>query len=120
MAGHTIKTTIASGTALSAEVDLRQWRLIGVLIPPVWTAADVTFQAAPEVGGVSGTYGEVALDPGSGVGTALQLDGAASGVSALNAPAIVGGAFFKVRSGTVGIPVNQAADRVITIYVLPL
>lgn len=112
--------TLASGQSLSGELDLRTWRLVGVVLPSAWTAADLTFQASVKATAEGGNYGEVFLDPGTGTGVALQLDAAASQATFLSVAASVGGTFIKVRSGTSGAPVVQAADRVITLILAPM
>lgn len=111
---------IANGAALSGEIDLRSFRLLGVILPAAWTAADLSFQAAAKPTAEGGVYGEVFIDPGTGVGAALLLDAAASQVTFLDNEAIVGGCMLKVRSGPSGGPVNQAAARTLTLILQTL
>lgn len=112
-----ITATIANGAALSDELDLRNWRITAIQYPAAWTAADLSVQAAPEVGDVAGTYGEVFLDPGTGTGAALAIDAAASQLTVLTGQHSIGGCFVKLRSGPSGAPVNQGAARTIFVYV---
>jgi hypothetical protein len=111
------RAKILNGASLSGEIDLRNQRLLGIIYPAVWTAADLSLQ----VGDVSGgTFGEVFTDPGSGVGTALALDGAAGQATFLSTAIIIGNCFIKIRSGPSGVPVNQGGDRDIIILTIPI
>jgi hypothetical protein len=102
--------TILNGTALStASVDLCHEQLVGIIMPAAWDAAALTFQ-----GGIDGsTWGNVFLATG-------ELSFPSADVSATNllafdwhlTPAI---RFVKVRSGVSATPVNQTADRVLTL-----
>lgn len=108
---------IANGAALSGEIDLRHQKLIAIQFPAAWTAADLSFQAAVES---SGTFGEAFIDPGTGVGAALLLDAAASQVSFFNQANMLRNCFIKIRSGPVGAPVNQGAERILTLITEPI
>lgn len=109
-------TTISSGTALSGEVDLRGMRLVGIIFPSAWTAADVTFQIARQPAADGGSYGNVFNTDDSGTGAELSWDAAASQVTVPDwSGAFIGNAMLKIRSGPSGVPVNQAADRVLTL-----
>lgn len=101
------KTKIASGQSLSGVVDLRGKAFRGVMYPSAWTAADLSIQISPD----GTTFGEAFTDPGTGTGTAMALDAAASQVSYLTSPAAIADCFIKLRSGPSGVPVNQGADR---------
>jgi hypothetical protein len=111
------RAVIANGASLSGEVDLRGLRLLGVIIPSAWTAADLSFQVGDASGG---TFGEAFLDAGNGTGAALALDAAANQASLFNTARLISNCFIKVRSGPVGVPVNQGAARTITILTEPL
>jgi len=111
---HTRTVTIANGASLSGEADLGGGRLVAVQIPPAWTAADITFAASSASGG---TFGPVR----DGAGTVLTLTGfAVNEVVYLSPNDTAGIRYIKVRSGTAGVPVNQGADRVITLFVRPV
>lgn len=99
--------TIASGQSLSDAVDLLGYDLGAIAFPSSWTAADVTLQTSED--GV--TYRDVF------VGTAeATIDAAASQWTVVSPDTAHGlGRYIKVRSGPSSAPVNQAADREITV-----
>lgn len=98
---------IASSGSLSTVVDIEQLNIAGFLIPSSWTTAKLTFQVSPD--GV--TYG----DAQDSSGNELQVTVAAGKFIGVNLAELSGIRFLKIRSGTSGTPVNQAADRTITI-----
>lgn len=109
--GYTIKTTtIANGASLSGEVDLEGYSLVGIIMPAAWTAADLTFQAATTT---EGTFCDVYDNSGVEVSTdadasrAIGTDGVALALAPFR--------FVKLRSGTTGTPVNQGAERTISL-----
>jgi hypothetical protein len=105
----TRSVTITNGTSLSAEVDLEGMRLVAILMPAAWTAANLTFQGADVTGGA---YADAYDDAGAEV----SVTAAASRFISLDTRAVkIAGRFIKVRSGTTGVPVNQAADRTLVL-----
>lgn len=111
------RAKILNGQSLTGEIDLRGYRLTGVIFPAAWTAADLSMQMASAPGG---TYGEVFLDVGNGTGAAIAIDAAASQVTLLNASVFIGDCVIKLRSGPSGVPVNQGADRDIILLLATL
>lgn len=108
--------TIPNGTAITGEIDLRTWRLLGIKFPAAWTAADITFQVSEKPTAEGGVYAEVFNTDDSGTGAALVWDAAASIYSLPDwAAAALQHCMLKVRSGTSGAPVNQGADRILTL-----
>jgi hypothetical protein len=105
-------TTISSGTSLSPAIDLGPNRTFAVVMPAAWTAAALTFQAS-----IDGTnYFNVFDD----TGTEVTATVAASQYIVIASPAkMLGVRWIKVRSGTSGAPVNQGADRALTIVGVP-
>lgn len=102
---------IASGTALSAPVALGALTLVGISMPAAWTAADLTFQVSPD----GGTTWQELFD---GAGNAIDIKVAAGQfIMPLASPSYGwrGINMIQVRSGTAGVPVNQAADRIVNI-----
>jgi len=98
----TYPVVIAAGQSLSAPLPIGAYRLVGIFMPAVWTAAGLTFQSSPD-GGT--TWGEVQ----DGTGNALALT-VTPGIfvpidpakwSAIN--------HWKFRSGTLAAPVAQTA-----------
>jgi hypothetical protein len=100
------RTTISNGTALSPAV-LAAGKLTGIQMPAAWTAADITFQGSVD--------GVTFYDMFDSTGTEVDLTVAASRYVAINPPIEVS-PYIKVRSGTTGTPVNQAADRQVILH----
>lgn len=100
--------TISNGTSLSSAVDLGGTTLFAIQIPASWTTANITFQASAD--GV--TYANLY----DSTGTEVTVTAAASEFIVFSSPAPwLGIRFIKIRSGTSGTPVNQAADRALSI-----
>jgi len=104
-----ISVSISTGaTGLSSEIDLTGHVLVGVLMSTAWTDAGITFAAATaETGTYQSVYGS------TGDETTLTVD--ASRFVSLTPLTSVGYRWLKVRSGTVGTPVAQAAARTLTL-----
>jgi hypothetical protein len=98
---------ITSGTALSPEVDIGPRLLVGIAMPAGWDAAALTFQASFD-GGT--TWLEM-----QGASAVLTYNAAASQYIAVDPALWRGVSALKVRSGTLGAPVNQTADRNLTL-----
>ena len=99
--------TIASGTALSGEIDGKGMRLAKIFMPSAWTAAAMTFAEAEASGGT--------FDPlydGGGIEVSETV-AASRTVAPLNVAALTSMCYFKLRSGTVASAVNQEAARTI-------
>jgi len=102
-----ITATINSGASLSAAIELKGEALIGIIIPASWTTANLTFQ-----GSVDGTnYSNIYDD----LGTEVTVQASASRHIRLIPTNWIGYTHIKLRSGTSGTPVNQAAARTITL-----
>ena len=100
------EVVILSGQSLSAALNLQGHIFTGVYMPAAWTAASLTFQGSFD----GDTYFNVFFD-GSEISTAV----AASGYYGLDPVKFFGLKYLKVRSGTSGTPVNQGADRTLTL-----
>lgn len=102
--------TIASGQSISAGIALGEKTLVGIAMPAGWDAASLTFQVSADDGvtwrELRSTSGAVAYTTAAAGHVAFNADEQATwrGVNRL-----------KVRSGTSGSPVNQTADRIITL-----
>jgi hypothetical protein len=111
----TFTATIANAASLSGAVDLGLNRLFAIVIPSTWTGTTtpITFQAS--VDGV--TYGELY----DSTGTEVQVTVTGVSTYILNAsPAEwLGVRYIKVRSGTLGSPVNQGQSTNITVVGVP-
>lgn len=108
-----VPVTIPNGTALSSEAVVGARTVVGIIMPAAWTAADLSVQVLVDETGTTGvsptrTYAE-AVDTG---GTNLAVTGPAAGeYVVLPVTAWAGLGRIRIRSGTAGAPVNQAADR---------
>jgi hypothetical protein len=98
---------IANGTSLSGALRLAKGRrqLVAIQLPGTWTAASVTFAVSHD----DATY--VPLYFGD-TEYALTAAAASRGFS-LDPAAFAGWPYVKIRSGTAGSPVNQAAERTV-------
>lgn len=96
--------------SISPEVDIEGYMLAGIHMPAAWDAANLTFQAAPVTGG---TFQNIYDD----AGIELTMIAAVSRSIALDllAGVLAPWRFLKIRSGTSGIPVNQASARIVTL-----
>jgi hypothetical protein len=102
--------TIPNGGSIMADgVDLNQFTPVGVLLPAGWTSAGLSFAASPD----GATYG--ALYDKDGEVMIATLAGGEYVV--LDPLKFFGARWLKIRSGTAGSPVNQGADRVLTLVV---
>lgn len=109
-ASETKTATIASGaTGLSDAIDLEGYQLAAIIMPDTWVAANISYLAAAESGG---TYKPVYS---SGIEVSDTVVQATVASCADNALALAPLRFIKLRSGTAGTPVNQTADRVLTL-----
>jgi hypothetical protein len=102
------KVTIIEDAALSTPINIGELGLCGLIMPAEWTAAVITLAAAAEDGG---TFLPV-YDKG---GNEVSFTVAADRFINLNPAEFSGLKYFKLRSGTVGAPVNQDADREVLI-----
>jgi hypothetical protein len=107
----TLTLTIANGASLSDEADLEGRSLVGIYMPSAWTAANLTFQVAHTSGG---TFQDAYDDAGSEV-TVTAAASRYIGLTSADALCLSAARFLKVRSGTTGTPVNQAAERSIVL-----
>lgn len=95
--------TIANGASLSDAVDLKNNRLSYIQMPGTWTTANLTFQVSED----GETYNNLYND----AGTEYTVTAAASQVLRLTLHDWLAVRYLKIRSGTAGSPVNQAAAR---------
>jgi hypothetical protein len=102
-----VPVTISSGSSLSAPVPLGEFVLTGIAMPAAWDAAGLTFQVSAD-GGT--TWGEM-----QSTSAAVSYTAAAGQYIAIDPTFWRGINMIKVRSGTSGSPVNQTADRILTL-----
>lgn len=100
--------TISSGSSVSPAILLGGLRLFGIVMPAEWTAANLTFQASVDGGAtwvdwIDSKGAEHYITPVAGKGTPIDPT------------AFAAVPMLRLRSGTAALPVNQAADRTITL-----
>lgn len=109
--GTSLTVTITSGTSLSAAVDLNTMRLHRIVFPAGWDTAAMTF-----VGSYDGTNYNNLYDSNGEV-TASYAGAARSVV--IDPAVSFGIRYWKFRSGTAAAAVNQTADRLLTLVLVP-
>ncbi len=102
-----LTATIANGESLSDALDLKGYGLTGFQMPTSWTTANLTFQVS-----VDGTTYQNLYDD---LGNEVTVTAAASRFIRVDPALFVGFEKIKVRSGTSGSAVNQAAARSIVV-----
>lgn len=125
--GTRLQVKILNGESLSGEIDLSQYRVVGIQVPPAWTAAALTFQGRASIGALSDdttpALGKMVDDAGNEItvpSAAMVANQMVMLTSDVLCKALAGSRHIKVRSGTAGTPVNQAADRTLVFIVEPL
>ncbi len=119
------QVTIANGTSLSDEADLTGFQVVAIQMPAAWDAANLTFQARPGKKFATTTEKpeETLQNVYDDAGTEVSVTAAASryiAVTGTKLDALLACGALKVRSGTSGVPVNQTANRVLTLVVQPI
>lgn len=101
-------STITNGTSLSGAIDLGAATLFGIQMPSAWTTANLTFQASTDGATYANLY--------DSTGAEVTVTAAASQFIVMAVPPQwIGLRYLKIRSGTSGTAVNQAADRTLQI-----
>jgi hypothetical protein len=99
-----IACQIASGQSLSAEIDIGNKSLVGILIPTNWTTAGISIQVSPD-GGV--TWAELTVVAGTPYAIGSVTGGTLAYYVAVDPTTLRGALAIKIRSGTQAAPVNQ-------------
>jgi len=107
----TAAVTIGNGAALSDAVRCDTMRPVAIIMPDAWTAADLTLQASVD--------GVTFADMYDASGAEITIDADASRYIQLDPAMLAGMVAIKLRSGTSGAAVNQAAERVLTLLMVP-
>lgn len=105
--------TITNGTALSGAVPLGAKTLTGLVMPSAWTAAVLTFQ-------VSVDGGTTWVDMIDIAGVAISCVVGINRYIPVDVTIWRGINNVRVRSGTSLLPVNQAADAIVSLVVRSL
>ena len=104
---------IANGTSLTPAIDLAEGRLHRIVMPASWTSAALTFKASPD--GV--TFYDV-YDASGEYTISSSIAGASRSI-VIDPTIFYGMRYIQIRSGTTGTPVNQGADRTLTLIIVP-
>lgn len=99
--------TIATGASLSDALEIDGSAVVGVVMPATWTAANLTLQASADDSTFNNVYDEL--------GTEKTIVASTSRYIPLNPADFLGMNSIKVRSGTSGTAVNQAAARSVVV-----
>ena len=99
--------TIPSGTALSPEINLSGYIPVALVFPSAWTTANITFQVRTDSGDWVNAY--------TAAGSEVVASAAADRYVSLDPVQMFGATHLRLRSGTSGTPVNQAADRAVIV-----
>lgn len=106
---------IAAGASVSDTLDLTTTALLGLIMPAAWTAAALTVEVSADGTTFTGlAYNDAATQCNS---IASPVAGSAY---ALNLSGLLPYRYVRLRSGTTASPVNQAAERSITVITRPL
>jgi hypothetical protein len=108
----TITATIRAGESVSDAIDSMSETMTAIIFPPDWTSSGgITLQLSVD----NVTYFDVYQSNGKDLTMAVKPGGAA----VIDPNVGRAARYFKLRSGTVAKPVNQAADRVFQIMLAP-
>jgi hypothetical protein len=109
---QTVEATIAQNGSLSAAVRLPPaCYLSAIIMPSAWTTANLSFQGSHDNSDYNDIYDEYGSEIIVNAGAARHI---------VLQPAIWSGTrFLKIRSGTTGTPVTQAAERTLELIVRP-
>lgn len=107
--------TIANGASVSASIDLTDTSIIGIIMPAAWTTAALTIEVSAD----NVTFVGLAYDD-LGAQANVISSPVASSAYALNLTGLLPYKHARLRSGTTASPVNQGAERLITVITRPL
>ncbi len=100
--------TILSGQSQSNTIQVREGvRIAGFVMPAAWTAAAITVLASLD--------GTNFLPVHNGAGTEISYTVGANRIVDLTGARLHTLRYFRLRSGNTATPVNQGADRTITV-----
>jgi len=110
-----VRTSIAAGQALSAPVASVGYGVCLLLLPAAWTDAPLTVQGSLDEGEPA-TW----ADLHDHLGNEVVLTVAAGRALTLPPTLLLGWRWLRLRSGLAAAPVDQAAERPITLGIRPL
>jgi hypothetical protein len=95
---------------LSNEIDGKGYRLAKIFMPSEWTAADLTFAESQKSGG---TFNNLYDDSSTPAEVTIPVSASETVVVSENKDKLSAMTYFKLRSGTSTLPVQQGAERTI-------
>jgi hypothetical protein len=110
--GDVIEFTIANNQALSDKKRLHGRRVVAIEMPDDWDTAEISFLSGSEEAALLPVYD----DEGNEVTVTVAADRVVS-VTGWKADAIMSLDWLQLRSGTVGVPVNQSPARTLKLLV---
>ena len=99
---------IASGASVSGDLNLGGRILVGIAMPAAWTAASITFEVSPD-------RGTTWLDMYDITETEMAISPVVDNYYAIDPLQFLGVNHLRIRSGTAATPVNQGAERTVTL-----
>lgn len=102
-----VMASIPLGQSLSGAIPIANAQPVALQMPAAWTAADITFRVSQDDVTYFDVYNDDGVELAVKVGVGRHI--------VLGLPDFPGIRFMKLRSGTSGTPVNQAAARQINI-----
>jgi hypothetical protein len=104
-----VDVLIENGESLSEAIALYGLRIVGIMMPALWTAAGITFQGSPD--------GQTFYNVYDSDGNEVEFSAAQARFITVFSAYTAGFPFCKVRSGNAGTPVAQGADRTLKLIV---
>lgn len=109
-----VPVRIPTGTSLSQEINIDSLTIVGIIMPPVWDAAGIAFQALvaePSALPKVPVYGNVVDQAAAAINITGVTAGVYVAISRQVAQSLTALGRMLVRSGTNAVPVNQTAQR---------
>lgn len=106
-----LTVTISSGTSLSDAADVGGRTVVGIIMPSAWDAADLSFEVSHD----GTTFYDLQYDNAE-----VTENAAADQAISLLPAKLYPWRHVKVRSGTSATPVNQTANRELSLIVQPV
>lgn len=102
--------TIADGVSLSSAVEMRGCHLETIALPAGWDTASITFEGSLD-------YGVTYQSIEDNTSTEVAVTATPASKSLILPPLMLGKSWthIKLRSGSVGVPINQAGAVVLTL-----
>ena len=110
-----VRTSIAAGQALSGPVASVGYGVCLLLLPVAWTDAALTLQGSLDEGEPAAW-----ADLYDHLGNEVVLTVAADRALTLPPTLLLGWRWLRLRSGLAAAPVNQTAERLLTLGIRPL